>query len=88
MSSTIAQIERRYLRQLQSFSGVHPIAAGNFDDLPEILSNFNNNDLLVCVHHQKVQIGWPSAIMKAGMNNLRYEELKQKLGADSIINLY
>ena len=72
-----------------SFSGVHSIAAGNFDDLPEILSNFNNNDLL-CVRPSSESPDWggPSAIMNIGMNNLRYEELKQKLGADAASSIY
>ena len=72
-----------------SFSGVHSIAAGNFEDLPEILSNFNNNDLL-CVRPSSESPDWggPSAIMNIGMNNLRYEELKQKLGADAASSIY
>ena len=72
-----------------SFSGVHSIAAGNFDDLTEILSNFNNNDLL-CVRPSSESPDWggPSAIMNIGMNNLRYEELKQKLGADAASSIY
>ena len=72
-----------------SFSGVHSIAAGNFEDLPEILSNFKNNDLL-CVRPSSESPDWggPSAIMNIGMNNLRYEELKQKLGADAASSIY
>ena len=72
-----------------SFSGVHSIAAGNFEDLPEILSKFNNNDLL-CVRPSSESPDWggPSAIMNIGMNNLRYEELKQKLGADAASSIY
>ena len=72
-----------------SFSGVHSIAAGNFDDLTEILSNFNNTDLL-CVRPSSESPDWggPSAIMNIGMNNLRYEELKQKLGADAASSIY
>ena len=72
-----------------SFAGVHSIAAGNFGDLPEILTNFNKNDLL-CVRPSSESPDWggPSAIMNIGMNNLRYKELKQKLGADAASSIY
>ena len=52
-----------------SFAGVHSIAAGNFGDLPEILNNFNKNDLL-CVRPSSESPDWggPSAIMNICMN--------------------
>ena len=89
MSSTIAQIGNcRYLRQLQFIFWRPSIAAGNFEDLPEIISNFNNNDLLCVPSSESPDWGGPSTIMNIGMNNLRYEELKQKLGADAASSIY
>ena len=72
-----------------SFSGVHSIAAGHFEELLDLLDNFNNDDLL-CVRPSSESPDWggPSAIMNIGMNDLRYEELKQKLGADLASSIY
>lgn len=72
-----------------SFSGVHSIAAGHFEELLDLLDNFNNDDLL-CVRPSSESPDWggPSAIMNIGMNDVRYDELKQKLGADMAASIY
>ena len=72
-----------------SFSGVHSIAAGHFEELLDLLDNFNNDDLL-CVRPSSESPDWggPSAIMNIGMNDVRYDELKQKLGADMASSIY
>lgn len=72
-----------------SFSGVHSIAAGHFEELLDLLDNFNNDDLL-CVRPSSESPDWggPSAIMNIGMNDMRYDELKQKLGADMASSIY
>jgi len=72
-----------------SFSGVHSIAAGHFENITDILNNFGTDDLL-CVRPSSESSDWggPSAIMNIGMNNLRYEELKQTVGPDVASSIY
>ena len=72
-----------------SFSGVHSIAAGHYENIKDILNNFGTDDLL-CVRPSSESSDWggPSAIMNIGMNNLRYEELKQKVGPDVASSIY
>tara|TARA_X000000950_G_scaffold91734_1_gene115486 strand:- start:4461 stop:7007 length:2547 start_codon:yes stop_codon:yes gene_type:complete len=72
-----------------SFSGVHSIAAGHYENIKDILTNFGTDDLL-CVRPSSESSDWggPSAIMNIGMNNLRYEELKQKVGPDLASSIY
>ena len=72
-----------------SFSGVHSIAAGHFENITGILNNFSKDNLL-CVRPSSESSDWggPSAIMNIGMNNLRYEELKQKVGPKVASSVY
>ena len=72
-----------------SFSAVHSIAAGHFENITDILNNFGTDDLL-CVRPSSESSDWggPSAIMNIGMNNLRYEELKQTVGPDVASSIY
>ena len=44
-----------------SFSGVHSIAAGHFEELLDLLANFNNDDLL-CVRPSSESPDWVAPV--------------------------
>ncbi len=72
-----------------SFDAVHGIAAGNIPDLEPILSCFDPGTLL-CVRPSSEDPDWggPGAVLNIGMNDARYVELSEIMGADAAAALY
>ncbi|WP_083499803.1 putative PEP-binding protein [Tropicibacter naphthalenivorans] len=72
-----------------SFAAVHDIAAGIMPDVPALLASFDEGALL-CVRPSSQDPDWggPGAILNIGMNDARYVELSDEMGADSAASLY
>ena len=72
-----------------SFDAVHEIAADRMPDLAAILDQFEP-DTLLCVRPSSEDPDWggPGAILNIGMNDARYVELCDSMGADAASALY
>lgn len=72
-----------------SFNAVHDIAEGQMPDIAAILEQFDETDLL-CVRPSSEDPDWggPGAILNIGMNDARYVELSDTLGAEAAAALY
>ena len=72
-----------------SFDAVHRIAGGDIPDLDPILSCFDAGTLL-CVRPSSEDPDWggPGAVLNIGMNDARYIELCEVMGADAAAALY
>ena len=72
-----------------SFDAVHRIARGDIPDLEPILSCFDAGTLL-CVRPSSEDPDWggPGAVLNIGMNDARYIELCEVMGADAAAALY
>ncbi|WP_406649115.1 PEP-utilizing enzyme [Aliisedimentitalea scapharcae] len=72
-----------------SFDTVHRIAEGEMPDIAEILSQFPENALL-CVRPSSEDPDWggPGAILNIGMNDARYVDFCEALGAEAAAALY
>lgn len=72
-----------------SFTSVHDIAEGQMPDIPAILEQFDETDLL-CVRPSSEDPDWggPGAILNIGMNDARYVELSDSMGAEAAAALY
>jgi pyruvate,orthophosphate dikinase len=72
-----------------SFDAVHRIAHGDIPDLDPILSCFDAGTLL-CVRPSSEDPDWggPGAVLNIGMNDARYIELCEVMGADAAAALY
>jgi pyruvate,orthophosphate dikinase len=72
-----------------SFDAVHGIVAGNMPDLRELLLPFGPTPLL-CVRPSSQDSDWggPGAILNIGMNDARYVDLCDTMGADAASALY
>ena len=72
-----------------SFETVRQIADGIMPDLDAILKQFDDNALL-CVRPSSQDPDWggPSAILNIGMNDARYVDLCDALGAEAAAALY
>ncbi|GAB5438413.1 Pyruvate, phosphate dikinase [Falsiruegeria mediterranea M17] len=72
-----------------SFGAVHDIAEGQMPDIAAVLEQFDETDLL-CVRPSSEDPDWggPGAILNIGMNDARYVELSDSMGADAAAALY
>ncbi|MBO9450095.1 pyruvate, phosphate dikinase [Tropicibacter sp. R16_0] len=72
-----------------SFGAVHDIAEGQMPDIAAVLEQFEETDLL-CVRPSSEDPDWggPGAILNIGMNDARYVELSDSMGADAAAALY
>ncbi len=72
-----------------SFTAVHNIAEGQMPDIAAILEQFDETDLL-CVRPSSEDPDWggPGAILNIGMNDARYVELSDSMGAGAAAALY
>ncbi|SLN58425.1 Pyruvate, phosphate dikinase [Falsiruegeria litorea R37] len=72
-----------------SFGAVHDIAEGQMPDIAAIVEQFDETDLL-CVRPSSEDPDWggPGAILNIGMNDARYVELSDSLGAEAAAALY
>ncbi|MEM7320031.1 MAG: PEP-utilizing enzyme, partial [Pseudomonadota bacterium] len=72
-----------------SFSAVHDIAKGNVPDINAILDQFDPSSLL-CVRPSSEDPDWggPGALLNIGMNDARYVDLSETMGADAAASLY
>ena len=72
-----------------SFAAVRKIARGQMPDMAGILDPFGANPLLsVRPSSQDPDWGGPSAILNIGMNDIRYAQLVESLGADAATSMY
>lgn len=64
-----------------SFDAVKRIAKGELPDIPAIVSQFSE-DALLCVRPSSEDPDWggPGAVLNIGMNNARFDGLKERLG--------
>ena len=67
-----------------SFDAVHRIAEGHVPDIAAILEQFDESALL-CVRPSSEDPDWggPGAILNIGMNDARYVDLSDKMGAEA-----
>ncbi|MBE1282954.1 MAG: pyruvate, phosphate dikinase [Rhodobacteraceae bacterium] len=72
-----------------SFRTVHRIAQGELPDIATILAQFPDGALL-CVRPSSEDPDWggPGAILNVGMNDARYVDLCENLGAEAATALY
>lgn len=72
-----------------SFDAVHKIARGEMPDMALLLSPFESGELL-CVRPSSEDPDWggPGAILNIGMNDARFAELSERLGAEAATALY
>ncbi len=72
-----------------SFAAVHRIAEDEMPDIAAIVGQFKP-DTLLCVRPSSEDPDWggPGAVLNIGMNDARYVELCDKLGADAAAALY
>jgi pyruvate, orthophosphate dikinase len=72
-----------------SFNAVHKIASGDMPDIASVLKQFDAGDLL-CVRPSSEDPDWggPGAVLNIGMNDARYTELCDTLGARAASALY
>jgi len=72
-----------------SFDAVHAIAEGYMVDVKAILSELRP-DALLCVRPSSEDPDWggPGAVLNIGMNDARYVDLSDTLGADAAAALY
>jgi pyruvate,orthophosphate dikinase len=72
-----------------SFATVHKIANGQLPDMAPILAQFPDG-ALVCVRPSSEDPDWggPGAVLNIGMNDAKYEALKQRLGERSACAIY
>ena len=72
-----------------SFDAVRAIAEGQMPDLASILGEFPD-DALVCVRPSSEDPDWggPGAVLNVGMNDARYVDLCDSLGAQAAAALY
>jgi len=72
-----------------SFDAVHRIAEGQVPDIAAILEQFDQTALL-CVRPSSEDPDWggPGAILNIGMNDARYVDLSDSMGAEAAAALY
>ncbi|SPF78452.1 pyruvate, phosphate dikinase [Pseudoprimorskyibacter insulae] len=72
-----------------SFSTVHQIATGVLPDVDGILQRFKDGCLL-CVRPSSEDPDWggPGAVLNIGMNDARFVELSDRIGADAAAQIY
>lgn len=72
-----------------SFQAVKEIAQGRMPDVDRIVSQFLADDLL-CVRPSSEDPDWggPGSILNIGMNDVRYNALRQTMGVDAAAALY
>lgn len=72
-----------------SFDAVHKIAEGDMPDLEAIVGQFKP-DTLLCVRPSSEDPDWggPGAVLNIGMNDARYVELCDQMGAEAASALY
>lgn len=72
-----------------SFDAVKAIATGSMPDIERILQQFPS-DVILCVRPSSEDPDWggPGAILNIGMNDDRYFELCDAIGADAAASLY
>ncbi len=72
-----------------SFQAVKEIARNTLPDVDRIVSQFSS-DALLCVRPSSEDPDWggPGAILNIGMNDDRYEALRQSMGTDAAAALY
>ncbi|MFW2542503.1 putative PEP-binding protein [Primorskyibacter sp. 2E107] len=72
-----------------SFDAVHGIAAGNLPDVEALVDSFPNGALL-CVRPSSEDPDWggPGAMLNIGMNDARFVELSDRIGAEAAALLY
>lgn len=72
-----------------SFDAVHGIAEGNLPDIAAVVEQFDPTSLL-CVRPSSEDPDWggPGAVLNIGMNDARYVELSDGMGAEAAAALY
>lgn len=72
-----------------SFDAVHGIAEGNLPDIAAVVEQFDPTSLL-CVRPSSEDPDWggPGAVLNIGMNDARYVELSDRMGAEAAAALY
>jgi len=72
-----------------SFDAVHGIASGDLPDMEALVGAFATGALL-CVRPSSEDPDWggPGAILNIGMNDARFVELSDRIGADAAAALY
>lgn len=72
-----------------SFDAIKAVASGQLLDMAEIVSHFGPDDLL-CVRPSSEDKDWggPGAVLNIGMNDERYVQLSDTLGAEAAAALY
>ncbi|WP_425099114.1 putative PEP-binding protein [Tropicibacter sp. S64] len=72
-----------------SFDAVHRIAAGEMPDVDAMVRSFPETALL-CVRPSSEDPDWggPGAILNIGMNDARFVELSDRIGAEAAASLY
>lgn len=72
-----------------SFAAVQRIANGELPDIPAIVSQFPDGALL-CVRPSSEDPDWggPGAVLNIGMNDARFDALKERLGQDAARAIY
>ncbi|MCE8546845.1 pyruvate, phosphate dikinase [Ruegeria pomeroyi] len=72
-----------------SFSAVHDIAQGQLPDIAAIVGQFEPTALL-CVRPSSEDPDWggPGAVLNIGMNDARFVELSDRMGAEAAAALY
>lgn len=72
-----------------SFEMVHKLASGELSDISDILSTFEEEDLL-CVRPSSESPDWggPGAVLNVGMNDENYRKLRSSLGEQAAAKIY
>ncbi|MCT4554610.1 MAG: pyruvate, phosphate dikinase [Pelagimonas sp.] len=72
-----------------SFDAVHGIATGDLPDMQALTATFPAG-VLLCVRPSSEDPDWggPGAILNIGMNDARYVELSDRIGAEAAASLY
>ncbi|WP_136441162.1 putative PEP-binding protein [Pacificoceanicola onchidii] len=72
-----------------SFDAVHGIAAGELPDVAAVVASFRDSALL-CVRPSSEDPDWggPGSILNIGMNDARFVELSDRIGAEAAASLY
>lgn len=72
-----------------SFTAVKKIAQGELPDIDAVLGQFPD-DALLCVRPSSEDPDWggPGAVLNIGMNQIRYEQLRERLGEQAATHLY
>ncbi|MEP6068030.1 MAG: pyruvate, phosphate dikinase, partial [Paracoccaceae bacterium] len=72
-----------------SFTSVHRIASGDLPDIEAILAQFPVTATL-CVRPSSEDPDWggPGAVLNIGMNQMRYETLRERIGPEAATSVY